>query len=780
MKLLGVFLLLMATAVSGAPGAASTSAGVGQTNPEGQQPSQPTASPEAPIGKLRKKLAATVEELAQATGGEDAVSADVATQAEVGERRLQLQQLIRVYQRQIDSLLKLQALEQARAQLRLEIANWTGLSTPPPYSFLKVDEFREAVQSLKARVLALTVLNSDIEQEVDRRQALFEQSSEKLRQANERLENSSDVQEKPRLTWLRDQEALRYRLAAARVAGIETEQRVSQEELAATQQRLDFAERQMGEASQHIAFPSADQDQVRSHLEAGRRRLQAELDGAAPVLEASRKALDIATETLNRQQQTSATGADPSQLGELERSVELQRERLENADLKLQALNRLLDAVKAQEEIWELRWSVADSRDAQRIRQAYGKIAKAQTEVKPMKEFLEQRLKLTGDLIADLDSRLEDPASTPRIAHLEALRDLFNQREAIHRRLLRGLETTEQLLERWKQDLDDRRQQEPLSVRLQEWLAEARDRGSQVWQFELFAVQDTIEVDGQEVTGKRSVTVGKVATALLILIVGLWIAAWLSRLMERVAVTRAGLDASHARIARRWILFLMGVTLLITSLEMVKIPLTAFAFMGGALAIGAGFGMQNLLKNLISGLMLLLERPFRPGDLVEVGAIRGRVMDIGMRSSHIRDGNGIETLIPNSTFLEENVTNWTLSSQSVRIVVKLGIAYGSPVDKVTELLLDVAARHGLVQDKPPAQVLFDDFGSDALLFGLYVWVELKPEVDWRTVASDLRYMINKALTTNGIVMAFPQRDVHLDASRPLDIRVLDHSQGNGS
>ena len=136
------------------------------------------------------------------------------------------------------------------------------------------------------------------------------------------------------------------------------------------------------------------------------------------------------------------------------------------------------------------------------------------------------------------------------------------------------------------------------------------------------------------------------------------------------------------------------------------------------------------------------------------------------------DGNGIETLIPNSTFVEENVTNWTLSSQSVRIAVKLGVAYDSPVQKLTELLLETAIRHGLVQDKPAPQVLFEDFGSDALQFGLYVWVEIKRDVDWRNIASDLRFMIHKTLSANGIVMAFPQRDIHVDAAQPLQVRLL--------
>jgi len=293
-------------------------------------------------------------------------------------------------------------------------------------------------------------------------------------------------------------------------------------------------------------------------------------------------------------------------------------------------------------------------------------------------------------------------------------------------------------------------------------------------------VQDIIEVDGQQVSGKRSVTVDKVLTALAILIVGYWFAVRLARLVEGLAATRFGMDVSLARIAGRWILFLEVMLLVVMSMLVVRIPLTIFAFMGGAFAIGAGFGMQNMLKNVISGLMLLFERPFRPGDLIEVGSIRGRVIDIGVRSSHIRDGNGIETLIPNSTFIEQNVTNWTLSNKAIRIVVKIGIDYASPVREVSDLLLEVADRHGLIEDDPKPMVQFEDFGSDSLIFGLYVWIELKPGVSGAVVASDLRYMINKTLTEHGIVMAFPQRDIHLDSSRPLEIRVLAEAPGVAS
>jgi small-conductance mechanosensitive channel len=268
-------------------------------------------------------------------------------------------------------------------------------------------------------------------------------------------------------------------------------------------------------------------------------------------------------------------------------------------------------------------------------------------------------------------------------------------------------------------------------------------------------------------------------TAVLILVIGLWLSGRLARGAERFVVRRFDVEPNLARITRRWVLAFTFIVLVVFSLVSVKIPLTVFAFLGGAVAIGVGFGMQNLLKNLMSGLMLLSERPFRPGDIVEVGGVRGTVTDINVRSSTIRDGNGIETLVPNSTFIEQNVTNWTYTSRRVRQTIKVGVAYGSPTREVSDLLLQAVDRHGLVLKEPKPQVQFEDFGADALMFGLYYWLELKPGVESPTVASDLRFMIEKTLTENGVGIAFPQRDVHLDAARPLPVQIVAASGPQG-
>jgi small-conductance mechanosensitive channel len=227
-----------------------------------------------------------------------------------------------------------------------------------------------------------------------------------------------------------------------------------------------------------------------------------------------------------------------------------------------------------------------------------------------------------------------------------------------------------------------------------------------------------------------------------------------------------------ARITRRWLQVMLVAVLFVLALDIVKIPLTVFAFLGGALAIGFGFGAQNLLKNLMSGVMLLVERPLKVGDIVEIGGIVGTVTNISIRASTIRAANGIETLVPNSTLIESNVTNWTLSNPRVRRDVRLGVAYGSDTRKVSDTLLSVAERHGQVLKDPAPRVIFEDFGADALAFTLEFWVDYAKGADSRQIASDLRFMAEKALADAGIGIPFPQRDVHLDASRPLQVEVV--------
>jgi small-conductance mechanosensitive channel len=292
-----------------------------------------------------------------------------------------------------------------------------------------------------------------------------------------------------------------------------------------------------------------------------------------------------------------------------------------------------------------------------------------------------------------------------------------------------------------------------------------------LWTFEVFTAEDTITVEGQKITGKRSVTLGKIILALLSVGVGIWITGFVSRVTESVIIRRLKIEANQARLIRRWLRALLIVCLVMFSLVSVKIPLTVFAFAGGALAIGLGFGMQTVLKNFVSGLILLFERPFRVGDVLDVGGQRGAITQIGLRASVLQLWDGTETLIPNSSLLENNVSNWTYTSRKVRFSVTVGVAYGSDIRRVIQLLHEVVERHGLVEKEPKPLALFTDFGDSALTFELRFWVDVIG-TNSAQVGSDLRQMIAGCFAENGIVISFPQRDIHFESARPVPVEIV--------
>ncbi len=229
-----------------------------------------------------------------------------------------------------------------------------------------------------------------------------------------------------------------------------------------------------------------------------------------------------------------------------------------------------------------------------------------------------------------------------------------------------------------------------------------------------------------------------------------------NRLMAR------GTNPDVVQLITRAYLILAFVILAFMILDFLSVPLGAFAFISGAVAIGFGFGAQNIINNFISGWILMWERPIKIGDFLELGDVRGTVESINTRSTRIRRVDGIHLLIPNSYLLENTVTNWTLIDQVVRTTVRIGVAYGSDVALVTTLLQKAADENTKVMKKPARNVIFDDFGDNALVFDLNVWVTTDTESGLRGVRSELRYRIDSLFNEAGVVIAFPQRDIHVD------------------
>jgi potassium efflux system protein len=272
---------------------------------------------------------------------------------------------------------------------------------------------------------------------------------------------------------------------------------------------------------------------------------------------------------------------------------------------------------------------------------------------------------------------------------------------------------------------------------------------------------------------EHGIKVRQFLMALFVFVVGLLFLKQGIRLFRKRVLPKTTLKPNEA-VALTKIIYYFGILIiLLFSMRLVHLPITAFAFVGGALAIGVGFGAQNLLNNFISGFIIMAERPIRLGDLIEIEGSFARVEDIGPRCTRIRTGDNIHILVPNSHFLEKSIVNWTLSDQKVRANVTVGVMYGSPVREVERLLVKAARENEKVLQEPGPFVLFRDFGDNALIFYLYFWVSMETMTERLLLESSIRFRIDELFREAGIVIAFPQRDVHLDTSRPLELKFVD-------
>jgi potassium-dependent mechanosensitive channel len=205
----------------------------------------------------------------------------------------------------------------------------------------------------------------------------------------------------------------------------------------------------------------------------------------------------------------------------------------------------------------------------------------------------------------------------------------------------------------------------------------------------------------------------------------------------------------------------IGVILALGSLG---ISLTALTFIAGGLSVGIGAGLSTIASNLVSGVLLWSDDTVRLGDVIQINNEMGTVEKMGIRSTIVRTPDNVELIVPNEDFMTQVVTAYTKSNRLVRTAVHVGVSYNTDATQVRQILLDIAAEHGLVRDDPPPNVFFDTFGESSLDFRLMVWVD-EPNLSTR-VRSDLNFMILKRFRDAGIEIPFPQRELHLRSPAP--------------
>ncbi len=269
--------------------------------------------------------------------------------------------------------------------------------------------------------------------------------------------------------------------------------------------------------------------------------------------------------------------------------------------------------------------------------------------------------------------------------------------------------------------------------------------------FILFKIQDV------------GITLSHLAVAMFVILLSLVIShtvrsALLNRLFIKLDIDK-GLEFALLRFVHYTIL-IVGVYI---GLKTVNVPLGALIGLFAVIGVGLGFGLQNLASNFVSGMILLIERPVKVGDRLELADVWGDVKRINLRTTVIETPDNIAIILPNSRLLEEEVINYSYGDPRIRLRVPVGIAYGSDLDKATRIMLDAARHNDRVLQEPAPKTWFREFGDSSLNFILLCWV---PNAVMKfDVISELNHAIDRGFREAGVEIPFPQRDLHLRSAR---------------
>ena len=257
----------------------------------------------------------------------------------------------------------------------------------------------------------------------------------------------------------------------------------------------------------------------------------------------------------------------------------------------------------------------------------------------------------------------------------------------------------------------------------------------------------------------------KIIVGLILVAISFLVAAAIRRLLQRRLLTRLNLERGMESTISSIITYVIIAFSVLFAMSVAGVPLRSLAFFAGALGIGIGFGLQNIIHNFVSGIILLFERPVRVGDIVILGPeLGGTVEKIGPRSTTIVTPDNIAVVVPNSKLIDSQIVNWSQPTSMMRVHISVGVAYGSNLELVKNCLLEVAKKHPLVRQYPEPMVRFEKFGDSALLFELIYWVD-NAYARWVTL-SELNFAIDKTFREHNISIPFPQQDLHIRTVLP--------------
>jgi small-conductance mechanosensitive channel len=637
----------------------------------------------------------------------------------------------------------------------LESLRKVGPEEQKPYSFLLLDHLRDDLTAQVDRESTTKATLESSEAAVIRAKAFSEEKEKQLRLGNEELQSSKDAVEVSKLTRDVQLAGLESKLASDVLtlrrmerSNEQLQQTVLSAQVEMLREKIRWIEKSAVFSGEDLQDQTVELDKRESDLQESLRAAEFNLQFAEVELSEARKQVEGTTEQAAELREKLASKQTTRQLYQMQVSL----------------LNSRLQRLATDRETWSRRYKVITSAASPEEAITWGDETTTWLEQLEREKRLEQlRVDQLRQEIAGVEAKLQgvDPSAGNTRAWVELQRDRLSELIQVHDANIVDIEGSRRIHDKLRQEISGNVREWSLG----EWYGWARHHFGELWNTEIARVDE------------HPITVGKVIVGILLIFFGFLLSRLLAKTLgKRMRTGRIRMHESGASAVQQISFYVLFVCFSLTALRFVNVPLTMFTFLGGAIAIGVGFGSQNIINNFISGLVLLAERPIKVGDLIQVGELYGNVEEIGARSTRIRTSDNLEIIVPNSRFLESDVINLTLGDNRLRTKVAIGVAYGSPTRKVEKLLLQAASENSKVLTTPDAFVWFSDFADNSLNFELHVWVRVRTLGERLSVESELRFRIDELFREGQIEIAFPQRDIHLDTVKPIEVKWVEEKE----
>jgi potassium-dependent mechanosensitive channel len=698
---------------------ALTACGIGQAAAPAGDDSAGKSAIEEIVAK-RKDVATQIDAL-----GKQSADADGDVSAADDEREF-LETLDGVYGEQQVRLEQRQELasEQAKAVQALDSFRKFGPTEPKPYSFLLLEDLRDELAAEEDHDDALAADLKPATQMLEAAQSHFAQAEKNRRKAQEEVAENKDPDRGGTLTAAlklaqRDSQIAKELIVVRR---LEVEVRGLRRDVSASRRtQLTETISQIGE---DVHFTKADLQDRLKELTASDAELAAKIKESQSRVKRSEPQQAADLKDLREQRAAPAI---------VELATASWRVARDAQQIETSLLNERLGDNKRLRHYWECRYEVENgTAKPAEIAEWHESLREFVDELRDNRRSLDQRIEATRLEQAKIVQRMrdEDDPAVKKWGDFQCAQ-WQELREACETDLVQ-LKVSERWSGRFLDELEAKLEPRGKDT----WQAMAKQRFEAVWSCELVNVND------------QPITVGKIANLILCLSLGVVSAKVLSRLLGRQLLRRCGLNEGASHAVQSIAFYSLAVLFGVLSFQLVHIPLAAFAFLGGAVAIAIGFGSQDIANNFMSGIILLAEQPIRVGDIIVVDGVHGTVNHIGPRSTRIKTDANHEMIVPNSKLLSDKVTNLTLSDKLVQTTVAVTLPSKMPVRQAKLLLMQSALSHPAVLKEPRPIVLFKQFAAASMDFELYFWLQLDDEMRAAVAQSEVRESINELFQQN--------------------------------